>query len=292
MLKVANYWKNFQGMNEQVANNKVLDKKKAIENDFAKFAAKNPMYKDVLSTMDASYKALSTYLFQKSYYSEFIRSVDITTAAFYYTFWQASVEKGDTARAASLLPRIGANASSFMATKNIPLEMETFHDLLEMYINDVPEDQRGAVANKIASKGHKGLDKFHKLVMKKSIFTDSTRLAKFIANPEMKVLVKDPMYALIKDMTDAYNKVQDLPEIVKAKDDLEDARRLFVKGLREMNPKKQYYPNANSTLRLTYGNVLPYSPKDGVMYEYTTTANGILEKEKILKILNLWLTQS
>ena len=54
---------------------------------------------------------------------------------------------------------------------------------------------------------------------------------------------------------------------------------LYVKGLREMNPNKKYYPNANSTMRLTYGNVLDYYPRDAVYYNYFTTLAGVMEKE-------------
>ena len=68
-------------------------------------------------------------------------------------------------------------------------------------------------------------------------------------------------------------------EIKTAKEKLKTAKRYFVSGLRDMNPEKQYYPDANSTLRLTYGNVLPYDPKDGVTYHYTTTLDGIMQKE-------------
>lgn len=84
------------------------------------------------------------------------------------------------------------------------------------------------------------------------------------------------MYAL---MDQVYNKYIETAKEMKAQsDDKTKGRRLFVKGLLEMNPNKKYYPNANSTMRLTYGTVKGYEPADGVDYKYFTTLKGYIEK--------------
>jgi hypothetical protein len=277
--QVANYWKNFRGMNEQVKANKVIAKKQSLENKFAKFASKNAEYANVLSDMEKAYAAKQDYLYIGAYQSEMLYSIDVMLAAFRYKFWMDAMEAGQTERANAMAVRFGETVMKFLDSKNIALELKTVHQLLEMYISDVPADQQGPFIKKLGSKGHKGLDKFDALIKKKSIFINAERFEKFMKNPTAKVLQKDPLYMLVKDMNDAYTKVQEKPELVDAAESLEHAKRLFVKGLREMQPEKQFYPNANSTLRLTYGNVLPYSPRNGVMYDYTTTYEGILEKE-------------
>lgn len=277
--QVANYWKNFQGMNEQVANNNVIAKKKALEDEFAAFAAKNAAYKDVLSTMDASYKAKKDYVYIQAYQSEMVYSVDVMLTAFRYKFWMDAMEADQQERAAAILASINNSTNTFFEGKTIELELEIVNNLLSMYAQDVPAAQQGSLVAKITSKGQKGIDKYLAAVRKKSMFTNPDKFAEFAESPSVDALMKDPLFLLVKDINDAYTKVRSKQELVKANDDLERAQRLWVKGLREMKPKKQFYPNANSTLRLTYGNVLPYSPKDGVMYEFTTTATGILEKE-------------
>jgi hypothetical protein len=148
-----------------------------------------------------------------------------------------------------------------------------------MYIQDIPKEQQGAFIKKLAAGGPKAFDKFIALVKKKSIFTDKARFDKWKANPSEKTLMTDPLYMVVDDMNNAFSKIQENQEFKDAEQNLITAQRLFVKGLREMNETKMYYPNANSTMRLTYGNVLPYSPKDGVNYSYTTTFKGILQKE-------------
>ena len=80
-------------------------------------------------------------------------------------------------------------------------------------------------------------------------------------------------------MDDAYNQATSTDEVKEAGEKLTRGNRLFVKAVREMQPNKIFYPNANSTMRLTYGNVLPYDPKDGVTYHYTTTLEGVMQKE-------------
>jgi hypothetical protein len=175
--------------------------------------------------------------------------------------------------------RLAEIVMDYYAKADMDIEVNIIHDVLEMYIQDVPMDQMGPFTKKIAAKGSKGVDKFTKKVMKKSIFTDKARFEKFAENPTEKALMKDPLFALIMDMNDAHTAAKGTDAITNATNDLDNANRLFVKGIREMQPNKKFYPNANSTLRLTYGNVLPYNPRDGVSYHYTTSLDGVMEKE-------------
>jgi len=150
-------------------------------------------------------------------------------------------------------------------------------EVLKMYYQDVPKEQQGELTLKLGNKGK--FDKYVKKIRKKSIFKDETSFNAFMSDFSFEKIQKDPLFALIKSINDAFSAVVDSETHVNAGEKLERANRLFVKGLREMDPNKKYYPNANSTLRLTYGNVLPYDPKDGVTYHYTTSLNGVMEKE-------------
>ena len=105
------------------------------------------------------------------------------------------------------------------------------------------------------------------------------RFEAFIAAGDFSVMTNDAMYKLIKDLDDAYAAATGTTVLKEANEKLARGNRLFVKGTREMLPNKTFYPNANSTMRLTYGKVLPYEPKDGVTYHYTTSIDGIMQKE-------------
>jgi hypothetical protein len=110
-----------------------------------------------------------------------------------------------------------------------------------------------------------------------SVFTDEARLKTWMENPDKDKLLKDEGYALMSAFLSAYRDFSSKAGETTAR--LEEATRLYVDGLRKMNPNKKYYPNANFTLRLTYGSVLDYSAADAVMYNYYTTLDGIMEKE-------------
>lgn len=120
---------------------------------------------------------------------------------------------------------------------------------------------------------------FMESVRATSIFADKARYEAFAANPTQEVLEKDPLFKLAMDINDAFTKVQEMEAVKTADANLEKAERLYVKGLREMQPEKKFYPNANSTMRLTYGNVLPYTTPKGVHYDITTSYEGLLAKE-------------
>jgi hypothetical protein len=165
-------------------------------------------------------------------------------------------------------------AETFFAERNLDIELETLEEVLAMYIRDIPAEQQGEYVKSLVKTG---LNAFISDVRKNSVFTDKARFEAFNEKGDYTVLENDPLYKLIKD--DAYNVVIKKTELVQANEKLARGNRLLVKAVREMQPNKKFYPNANSTMRLTYGNILPYDPKDGVTYHYTTTLDGVMQKE-------------
>ncbi|MCA1758024.1 MAG: S46 family peptidase, partial [Bacteroidales bacterium] len=119
-------------------------------------------------------------------------------------------------------------------------------------------------------------DRYVDDMFEKSIFTSQEKLNAFLAAPKLKTLERDLAYkAGISTMQLAGSLRQSSSEFDV---NLEKGRRLFIAGLREMDPARVPYPDANFTMRLTYGTVQPYSPKDAVIYKHYTSMEGILEK--------------
>jgi hypothetical protein len=114
-------------------------------------------------------------------------------------------------------------------------------------------------------------------IFARSIFADEAKVRAFLEKPNLKVLKKDPAYTLSVLMVEKYRENQ--KNLDAANEMLERGNRLFVAGLREMQPDRKFYPNANSTMRLTYGKVLDYYPADAIHYNYFTTLTGVMEKE-------------
>lgn len=281
--QVANYWKYFIGQSEQVKNNNVIGKKQALEAEFNDYMKNKRLSFDILGSMENYYKMTNDIVNIKAYNNEFLYRTDISlNVVRYKMFWVNAMQDEDpvmNTRAGMIAPRLKSSVMSFFGEKNLELEIEIFQELLAMYIQDIPEDQMGEYTKKIAAKGRKGVDKFIKKARKKSIFFNQEKFESFAENPTVEALEKDMLYQLVVDMMEASEAVTETEEINAAAERLDKANRLFIYHLREMNPKKMYYPNANSTLRLTYGNVLPYSPRDGVTYDFTTTIDGVMQKE-------------
>lgn len=277
--QVANYWKYFIGQTTQVKNNKVIQKKKDLEKMFADFAAKNPKYKGVLADLEQAYKTTNDYVYITAYQSEFIYQVDLMVTAFRFKFWADAKKEGNNENASALMQRFSSPTEKFFTTRNMALEVETFEEIMKMYLRDVPVSQQGPLSKKLGAKGEKAIKAYAESIRKKSIFTDSERFSKWKSKGDLKTLQKDPLFAIVKDMDDAFSQVQNNAAYEEAQEKLENGKRMFIQGLREMNDSKYYYPNANSTMRLTYGNVLPYSPKDATEYNYYTTFEGVLQKE-------------
>jgi len=277
--QVANYWKNFIGMSLQVKKNGVVAKKEGVEADYRDYLKNKKMKFDVLGSIENYYKATDGMIMLKSYQSEFVRRILVNRMAIDFKYWIQSAEAGNEEMKGRVENYLYSQLDQYYETANPATELQIVHDILDMYIEDVSEDQMGAITKSIASKGHKGVDKYTKKLKKKSMFFNKEKYEAFKANPSVKTIQKDPLFILMNDMNDAYAKASGTDEIKKAKNDKKTATRYFIAGLRDMTPNKQYYPDANSTLRLTYGNVLPYDPKDGVTYHYTTTLEGIMQKE-------------
>lgn len=277
--QVANYWKYFIGQTAQVKNNDVIGKKEKLEQEYRNYMANKRVAFPVLEAMDDYYNKTNSIVNIKVYQSEFIYTVDMNVSAYRYKFYLDALESGDEARAGMLAMRLGQMTNEFFADANMDIEMDILREVLKMYMKDVSKEQMGPLSQKIAAKGDKGVEKYVKKVLKKSIFANKAKFEAFAANPSRSALEKDPLFMLIMDMDGAHQKATGDESILKASDALDKANRFFVYAIREMQPEKLFYPNANSTMRLTYGNVLPYDPRDGVTYHYTTTIDGLMAKE-------------
>ncbi len=274
--QVANYWKYFIGQTAQLKANKVADKKRALESDFLVYAKGKAEYDNVLTDIQAAFTATNGIVYLKVYQSEFVQQVDINLVAFLYKLAQDAETAGNTARANAMRANAAGRAEEMFSNGSMNIEIETLEEVLAMYIRDIPAAQQGSFTKEIAAKGVKG---FINDVRNTSILTDKARFEAFIAAGDFSVMTNDAMYKLIKDLDDAYAAATGTPVLKEANEKLARGNRLFVKGTREMLPNKTFYPNANSTMRLTYGKVLPYEPKDGVTYHYTTSIDGIMQKE-------------
>ena len=280
--QVANYWKYFIGQTEQLKNNKVADKKRALEARFEAFAEKNTEYKGILKAIKNSYKIKENNVIIDAYQSEMVYSVDLNLRVLRYTFVETLLDYGVKDRAQKLYKKNKSSQAEFFEKTNMDIELDILAALLKKYHKDIKLDRQPELIKTYGEKGK--LDKLVKKISKKSIFASEKNWNKFLKKNEeegeipIEAMKEDLLFQLIKEIRSAHEKAMATEK--EADETLEIANRLFIKGYREMDKDKIFYPNANSTLRLTYGKILPYSPNENTTYEiYTTLKQGIAKED-------------
>jgi hypothetical protein len=275
--QVANYWKYFIGQTEQLKNNKVADKKREIERHFIDFAKSNTKYAYVFNDIQQAYKVKDEYVYTNVYQSEFIYSVDLNLNIFRFSYLEEAYAKNGEEGMKQVLIILKQMMDDFYTSSHLDLEFETLSAVLKMYVNDIPKNLQPELIKKF--KNNKKIDNYLANARKKSIFSSAEKFNEFSSKPTLKKLQKDPLYLLIKAISDKHTEANNVEKHKNAKEKLAVANRLFVEGYKIMEPSKMFYPNANSTLRLTYGQILPYSPTSITKFNYYTTIEGVFEKE-------------
>ncbi len=274
--QVANYWKYYIGQTKQLKANGVADKKRALEADFLKYAQGKSEYDNILTDIDNAFKTTNSIIYLRVYRSEFVNQVDINSFVYLLKLSVDAAGKGETDRAQQLKDAAIAQAETFFKERSMDIEMETLEEVLKMYLRDIPVAQRVGLAKSLTEEG---VPAFMARLRANSVFASKARFDAFMAEYDEAVLKQDPLFILIKDLDDAYVKAMGAAAVKEATEKLQRANRLFVDGVRKMQPNKKFYPNANSTMRLTYGNVLAYEPRDAVKYDFYTTIDGVMKKE-------------
>lgn len=163
------------------------------------------------------------------------------------------------------------------------IDKEVFKALLLAYLSDIPKDKQLSYFTKDFPKNFKGktneerVNNFLNIIYTKSIFTDKSRMDKFLNNPNESVLSKDPLLIFQKAVLGEYQ-FNLIPAYQSVNSKFKILDRKYFRAIRQFEPNKSFYPDANSTFRLTYGTVQPYKPKDAVYYNYITYLDGVIEK--------------
>jgi hypothetical protein len=274
--QVANYWKYFIGQTKQLKANKVADKKRKVEDEFTKYATGKEEYNGVLTDIQNAFKATNDIIYIKVYQSEFVRQVDINSLVYLYKLAVDAKNAGNEQRFNAIMDAATGSAEEIYAERSMDIELETLAEVLKMYIRDVPMSQQVGITKSI---GEEGVEAFIARVKSSSVFASKERYEEFMKNFDAEKLAQDPLFILLKDIDNAYQAAMAKESVKTANEKLAVANRMFVKGVRDMQPNKKFYPNANSTMRLTYGNVLAYDPRDAVHYDFFTTLDGVMQKE-------------
>ncbi|MBU0764785.1 MAG: S46 family peptidase [Bacteroidetes bacterium] len=280
--QTANYWKYFIGQNKGLKRLKVYDKKKELEEEFQAWADQDPerkkKYGDAVNLIKNGYAGnegkakANQYVMEALLQGGEVLLFPAKTIQFAGVLENSADNKELIAQMAEELKE---SSKEVYKDYDPQVDKDVARELLKLYYNDVQEEYRLDIFKEINKKYKGDLDKFVDDVFGKSIFADEQRFLAFLEKPTAKALNNDWAYKLMNSIIQQYFKIQGGGN----SEDLSRGRRLFIAGLMEMQPDKIFYPDANSTLRLTYGSVGDYEPADAVYYDYYTTIDGVMEKE-------------
>ena len=281
---LANTWKNFEGQMLMLRKNKVAERKAELEAQFTEWVNADPArveeYGNVLNTLAENYNTLSD-VSASVYFPNFVSqtgAIAISGEFAQYVAVAQSKDKEAIAAAEEALKAIDVDA--FFAETYKPLEDKMLVEMLKLYYNTFNAEVNPNFYN-LVEKNYKGdVVALANAILEKSVFATPESINAFIAKPNAKKVEKDPAYVVFNAMVN--HLVNGLAPFRAANQVVAENNHMFVKGLREFyaetQPEKSLYPDANSSLRMTYGSVQDYQPADAVSYDYICTANGILEK--------------
>lgn len=274
----SNYWKNSIGMNRGLNRLHILDKKRAIEADFAKYAESHGEYKDVLGLLAKKYSERAGDMKAYYYLRECVGSIELlSTNANPINAIVRKLESGKAIDEADKKRAIETYRSIFK-DYSVKTDEKTCAALLDFYAKSVSAEYLPSFYQTIQKKYKNNYAAFAAKMFKSSILGDSTKLFKFIENPNLNTINKDMAYMAAKDLQGKY---QQLRSALRAPSlEISNAERMFLKGLMEMNPEKNFYSDANFSMRVSYGTVGDYEAADAVHYKHYTTLKGVMEKEK------------
>lgn len=282
--RVANYWKNFMGMSEALVALKVPEQKKATEDKLTKWInadkSRAQKYGKALNDIENAYKTVDAYTTSRYYFIEAIYSGPEAiklSMSYKRLLKELEAENPDQDKIKKMVTSLQKASKGFYKDYNMPTDRKIWAKMMEMYHQDVAIDQQPDYLISAAKKAKGNYMKWATKVYDKSIFTSQERLDAFLADPSAKVLSKDPVYVAMNAFYDTFLELQG--KAGESSKSLARGNRLFIDALRKMETDKKFYPDANFTMRLTYGTVKDYYPQDAVHFKYYTTLAGVMEKE-------------
>lgn len=280
---IANYWKYYIGQTKQLKKNKVVEKKLAVEKEFVNWVNKDPKrvekYGNVLENISKAQAEINEMTKAITYMNEAIFGIEIFKTARGFDKLQTLLaeKEQDKEKIDATIAGIRKSLEAFFKDYDRDLDRAMFANMTEFYYKEVPEYQRSAELD-IQVKKYKGdFNRMAEAMFSQSIFDEINTIETVLNKPNLKTISNDPVKLLIDNLS--ATTIAQHKAIAEARDAIYDNYSLYIAGLIEMHPEKQFAPDANSTMRVTYGQILDYFPADAIHYDFYTTLDGAMAKE-------------
>jgi hypothetical protein len=260
----------------------VADKKMKLEKAFQDWVnasdERKEKYGEVLKNLEESYKVLTKEFTPLIYTALAANGPEILGYAGQFGQLQTLLdEKAEDVIIDETIDGLKAGMEDHFKNYFAPADEDAFAALLEVYHVNVPADMQPEYFKELVEDMDGDFNAMASYVFNNSIFESEEEILAFLEKPKAKTLDKDPALKLSVEFSNTMGAV--MGPYRDANSTIRQYDRLFIAGLREMNPDKVFYPDANSTMRMTYGSVEDYVAADAVFYDYYTTLAGVMEKE-------------
>lgn len=277
---LSNYWKKFMGEADALKKLNIYERRKAEEEKFAAWVKANNKseYAGVIGMYNEAYAKVSEIGLYSVYMQDGISNSQPMMLAMGLTQLETQLKdkaKKDEAMkaAAEMANDLDADFKEFYE----PIEKKVLASVLMHLVEDLDNKRLPAVLISMADKYKRNYAAMAEAMWAKSVLVSKDQLSAFLKSPSLKTLQKDPIYQISTAyMNEVSTKMQ--PELMAVNAQLGKANRLFQAGMMEINQGKLFNPDANGTMRMTYGRVLPYNGKDATFFKEFTTSRGVIEK--------------
>ncbi|HZY81800.1 MAG TPA: S46 family peptidase [Cyclobacteriaceae bacterium] len=288
---IANYWKFFDGETKQLIKYDVLGQKKKDEEKFLVWAKGKKGYETIFTQYAKAYEDWAPYTKHRIYLTEGIGGSSLATFARSLAPLETALAKTSASRepqasnaaVAAALNKAIENRNAFMQYEDQPSDRNILAATAQMFYEDInpsqhPKDFYQKVGQQYGDLRSKATyEKMAGDIFSNTMFLNEAKWKAFTEKPDLATLQNDPAYAYAAAFVKNYNETID-PHYKIFTATNSDLGRQYLKGVKEMNPGKVMYPDATFTMRVSYGNVRSYHPRDAVFYDYVCTLSGVLEK--------------
>ncbi|MDX2045801.1 MAG: S46 family peptidase [Chitinophagaceae bacterium] len=286
---IANYWKFFDGETKQLLKYRVYEQKQADESKFISWAKGKPEYESIFSGWGKAYDQWRPYAKHRIYLNEgILGSPLLAFCAGLLTLESDMVKKGvDAADVKKGLQDADAGRKALLQEENVPSDQKIVAGVLRMFYRNIDKQQHPigffeSIKNQNGDLKEDGtFDRYAAAVFSGTMILDDSKWKAFMSKPDAVVLQNDPAFSITSQFIKNYNsKYGPLRQQFLTTND--ENSRLYLKGIMQMDPvkAKKMYPDATFTMRVSFGNVKSYRPRDAVTYDYVCTMKGVLEKYK------------
>ena len=272
----SNAWKKAIGMNETFAKLKVYERRAAEETTFTRWVSADPTrikkYGSALADVKSAIEGRANLQFLLKYYTEALNSIELTSAA--RRFGPKSDDNPMEGRSGR--PNFSSTPTDFYKDYNVATDKKVAKAMITLFKEKVPAGDLPDFYKTIDANFQGNIGAFIDAMFSQSVFTSEEKLNAALAG-DKKEMENDPAFVAAKNIADAMKKYT--REIEQYRTLYANGQKQYIAGNLEMKAGQAIYPDANFTMRMTYGKVLNYSPKDGVIYDYVTTLDGVMQKE-------------